>query len=64
MDAQEKSKERCVLDVALADAKARVTAAEDKIAAQAATLKEQAEHVHDLEVCALSTCGGFSIRGP
>ena len=47
---QASAKEKCELDVALADARARASAAEDKIAAQAATLKEQAEHVHNLEV--------------
>ena len=44
-------KERYALDVALAEAGARAAAAEDKIAAQAATLKEQADRVHGLEVC-------------
>ena len=61
---QASAKEKCELDVALADARARAAAAEDKIASQAATLKEQAEHVHNLEVCNYLRAQGLRVIGP
>ncbi len=55
--AQESAKERGEQAGALAEARARAAAHEEKAIGQAATIHEQADHNRSLEVTTVSACG-------